>query len=401
MSSFHRVRKSALWLGAAILTLLLAACRDDSTGFIYFTDTHFPDSDPDQPALFEPVCRAEGISRVIWGGDAISRYASPDSAWAIQAEVEERISRFASVYNVRGNHDFSRRVRPGEEGEGTTLNQIETAERLKALRPEAAVTNAADSGACYYFFDDAKARVRFLVLDSHDKVTDENKAMSTRYGVGKVQRQWVCDEAIGTMEPGWSLLVFSHAPLWWPGYDQHYEKSFPMIREAAKARGVPILACMAGHIHRDTQLAQDGLWEITTYCYTPTFPRVQMFDTEPATREGADRPCFEAVTLEKGHKILSLKRVGAGHSRIFHLRPVVLQAGASARIRPRLKEVERWVCLDADGISLQHEVWAYNNQFITFDPATRTVTGVQAGEAMVVGIAPDGTREAFLVQITQ
>ncbi|MBQ3723847.1 MAG: metallophosphoesterase [Bacteroidales bacterium] len=401
MSLSSALRKTLLPLCTAVLALACTACRDDSTRFIYFTDTHFPDSDPEQPALFEPICRAEGIPYVIWGGDAVARYADPDSAWAMQSQIEEQISRFASVYNIRGNHDFSRRVRPGEEGTGTTLNQIETAERLKAFRPGAAVTNEADSGACYYFFDDGKARVRYLILDTHDKVTDENKAMSTRYGVGKVQRQWVCDEAIGTLKPGWSLLLFSHAPIWWPGYDQHYEKSFPMIREAAKARGVPILFCMAGHIHRDTQLAQDGLWEITTYCYTPTFARVQMFDTEPATREGTDRPCFEVATLEKGHKILNLRRVGAGHSRSFHLQPIVLQAGAKARIRPRLKEVERWETLDAYDISLSHEEWAYNNRFISFDPATHTVTGIQAGEAMVVAIAPDGARESFLIQVKQ
>ena len=401
MRSFQTKRIAALLSGIAVLTLFCAACRDDSTKFIYFTDTHFPDSEPEQPALFEPICRAEGVSRVIWGGDAIARYASPDSAWAIQADVEERISRFASVYNARGNHDFSRRVRAGEEGSGATLSQIETARRLKAVQSGDSVSNEADPGACYSYFDDAKARVRFLILDTHDEVSDENRAMSTRYGIGDVQLQWVCDQAIGTLQAGWSLFLFSHAPVWWPGLKQQYEEAFGQIRKAARDRGIPILAWMAGHVHCDTQFAQDGLWEITNYCYTPTFARVLMFDTAPSSREGVNRPSFDVVTLEKGHKILSMRRIGAGHDRMFHLRPVVLKAGASARIRPRLKEVERWECLDAYGNFLHHEEWTYENNFISFDPATRAVTGVQAGESMVVAIAPDGQREAFLVQVTQ
>ena len=34
-------------------------------------------------------------------------------------------------------------------------------------------------------------------------------------------------------------------------------------------------------------------------------------------------------------------------------------------------------------------------------PATRTLTGVQPGEAMLVAIAPDGARESFLIQVKQ
>ena len=57
--------------------------------------------------------------------------------------------------------------------------------------------------------------------------------------------------------------------------------------------------------------------------------------------------------------------------------------------------------LDAYDISLSHEEWAYNNRFISFDPATRTLTGVLPGAAMLVAIAPDGARESFLIQVKQ
>ena len=391
-----QIRMLAVFLAWMVV---VPSCRDDSVKFIFFTDTHFPDSEMDQPALFEPVCRSEGVPYVVWGGDCVSRYADPDSAWAQQYAIEEEISRFARVCNVRGNHDFSRRVRPGVEETVGTLGQVETAERLKSFRSEDAVTNGADPGACYYYFDDAAARVRFLVLDTHDKVKDEAQPMATELGIGEVQADWVCDQAIGTLAPGWSLLVFSHAPVWWGGYKDSFAASVPRIRQAARERGIPILAWMSGHIHRDTQLAEDGLWEITDYCYTPNFPRVMMFDTELSLREGEGRPCFDVVTLTRGHRELRCRRVGAGHSRIFHLQPVEVRVGESRKLRPGMKTVARWECLDAYGHSLQHEKWSYTCEKASFDSVTRKVTGVGPGEAMVVAIAPDGVRESFLVRV--
>lgn len=378
--------------------MIAPSCRNDATKFIFFTDTHFPDSDMDQPALFEPFCRNEGVSRVIWGGDAISRYASPDSAWAQQMAVEEQISQFASVYNVRGNHDFSRRLRPGETA-GCTLSQEETAKRMKAIRPADAVTNDADPGACYYYFDDSKARVRFLVLDTNDRIDDENAPMGAAYQIGSVQTEWVCAQAIGTAPEGWSLIIFSHVPMWWMSQKSNYPVPFQRIREAAKDRNLPILAWIAGHIHRDSQLAQDGQWEITSFCYTPTFPRVMMFDTEKSEREGENRPCFDVVTLAKGHRILRFHRVGAGHSRVFHLDEKEIRTGESCKLHPSLKQIDRWECLDAYGKYLSQETWSYSCQSASFDARTRKVTGVAPGEAMVVAISPEGVRESFLVRV--
>lgn len=388
------------WTAVFLLVWMAAvsSCRDDSTKFIFFTDTHFPDSEMDQPALFEPFCRNEGVTRVVWGGDAISRYASPDSAWAQQMAVEEQISQFASVYNVRGNHDFSRRLRPGETA-GCTLSQEETAERMRAIRPDDVVSNGEDPGACYYYFDDAKARVRFLVLDTNDKIADENAPMGAAYQIGKIQREWICSQAIGTAPEGWSLIIFSHVPMWWMSPSSQYPAPFNRIREAAKERNLPILAWIAGHIHRDTQLAQDGQWEITSYCYTPTFPRVMMFDTDPSLREGDDKPCFDVVTLGKGHRTLSFQRVGAGHSRIFHLETKEIRVGASCKLRPTLKKIDRWECLDAFGKYLNQESWTYSCQSASFDEQTRKLTGLAPGEAMVVAISPEGVRESFLVRV--
>ena len=393
MKSIRPLFVLAAWL------LLATSCRDDSTKFIFFTDTHFPDSEMDQPALFEPICREEGVPYVIWGGDGVSRYASPDSAWAQQYAIEEQISRFARIYNVRGNHDFSRRVRPGVEEQVGTLSQVETAERMRSFRSPDAVSNAADPGACYYYFDDLSARVRFLVLDTHDRVRDENAPMATELSVGEVQTDWVCRQAIGTLPSGWSLLVFSHAPVWWDNYKAHFKESLSRIRQAASEKGAPILAWFSGHIHRDTQLAQEGQWEITTYCYTPTFPRVMMFDTEPSDREGDHRPCFDVVTLTKGHRELRCRRVGAGHSRIFHLDPVELRVGESKKLRPGIKQAADWRCLDAYGSSIHHEKWQYPCEVASFDTESRKVTGVAPGEAMVVAISKDGTRESFLIRV--
>ena len=388
------------WTAVFLLVWLtvVSSCRNDSTKFIFFTDTHFPDSEMDQPALFEPFCRHEGVTRVVWGGDAISRYASPDSAWAQQMAVEEQISQFASVYNVRGNHDFSRRLRPGETV-GSTLSQEETAERMRAIRPDDVVSNAQDPGACYYYFDDSKARVRFLVLDTTDKIADENAPMGVAYQVGSVQTDWICSEAIGTAPAGWSLIIFSHVPMWWMSQRSNYPELLKRIRQTAKDRDVPILAWIAGHIHRDTQLAQKGQWEITSYCYTPTFARVMMFDTEPALREGDNKPSFDVVTLGRGHRTLSFQRVGAGHSRVFHLEEQEIRVGASCKLRPSLKKIDRWECLDAYGRYLNQESWSYSCQSASFDERTRKVTGLAPGEAMIVAISPEGVRESFLVRV--
>ena len=389
------LRSLAILLGWMVI---VSSCRDDSTKFIFFTDTHFPDSDADQPALFEPFCRNEGVSRVVWGGDAISRYASPDSAWAQQIAVEEQISHFASVYNVRGNHDFSRRLRPGETA-GHTLSQEETAERMKMIRPGDVISNGQDPGACYYYFDDTKAHVRFLVLDTNDRIEDENAPMGAAYQIGEVQQEWICTQAIGTAPESWSLIIFSHVPMWWMSQNSNYPVPFNRIREAAKERNLPILAWIAGHIHRDSQLAQDGQWEITSYCDTPTFPRVMMFDTEKTEREGENRHSFDVVTLSKGHRTLSFQRVGAGHSRVFHLESKEIRVGESCKLRPSLKKVDRWECLDAYGKYLKQETWSYSCQSATFDEQTRKVTGLAPGEAMIVAISPEGVRESFLVRV--
>ena len=392
------IRKTSLQILLFAGLALLSSCGGNSLKWIYFTDTHFPDSDPDVADFFEPVCRSEGVKYVFWGGDAVARYASPDSAWAQQCAVEEQICRFAAVFNVRGNHDFSRRLRQGEDGPGCTLSQEETARRMKAFRPQYAITNDKDPGACYYYVDDAGAKVRFLVLDTH-VVENEQAPMGTRYALSDIQTEWVCERAIASMSDGWSLVIFSHVPVWWMAYRTPYAEAVERIRRTASDRGIPILTWFAGHIHRDSQLAQDGMWEITNSCYTPTFSRVQMFDSEPTDREGVNRPSFDVVTLDSAHRILRCRRIGAGHSRTFHLRPIMLQAGSSKSLRPLMKKVERWECLDAFGSYLKGESWSYSSKVASFDEKSRRVIGLEAGESMVVAISPDGERESFLVRV--
>ena len=271
--------------------------------FAFLSDTH---SSSAYPNLVQQV-KNKNVSLLVHCGDYVN--------YGTESELRTQVNNYRdSSYEyliTRGNHD------------GTLDNSY------KNFLSESEVLRAMGKNPPYYYYDVPEVKLRFIVLNAHDRNTNSTIANDPQhyYGYSLEQMKWLCGTALQVSEPGWSAILVSHTPIapleqmeGWSGtlYNEKYGGGLGRWYIAAKVisacndatsltypyregdignnsmnysfnGNIKIIAALCGHVHADNILKINGI------------PNISIEAT-------IENPCFDYVTINFDKKTITLDR---------------------------------------------------------------------------------------------
>ena len=413
-----------------------ASCAD---GFWFITDLHMGANKRQSGKVLTELAQTTSLGKVICGGDLPDAFAT--SYPSPQAGVDYAVDLYRTLwvepieatgtlmYTARGNHDYAIR-QSSKSQDGFTYAATEVRRRVMNSKGcAAAITNAADPTACYYYFDNAAARIRYIVADTSDSVREGAKAWGTVTGMHETQLLWLADQAISTLPEGWGAVVAHHIPITGvvgtAGERSHY-KPFRQLLEAYQNRGTTtlcgktydfstakgrILLDITGHHHGEAQTFQKGILHVTEPCdaaYSDYILRSQPWCGELPKKAGKTifEQTFDAVQIDRTNERVYLTRVGGGQDRVIHTKPQVVKVGATLSLSAALLEGPvTWGCYDGDRVeylSVPNNRYQRRIQYFT-ECATISEAGVltaqKPGDVMVIARDAALNKEIFPVTI--
>lgn len=411
-------------------------------GFFFITDTHVKTNHRRSGLLIAELIRRTGLDRVLCGGDFVEAFGMnyPTDKAAVDFAVDTFTSQWAvpireaggRLYSAKGNHDFSVRHSPAPEdaANGFTYSGVEAKKILLGRWTERdVVTNPSDPSGCYYYTDDAKAKVRYIVADTTDSENPGNTAWGVIYGIHEAQLRWLAESAFGTVPDGYGVVVMHHIPVTTLVGTEGDRKRYAGLRtlleeyrrrgkgtvegvayDFSKARG-EIFMDLTGHFHAERQAFQSGVLHVTEPCDAAymdyIYGSAPWCGELPAKKRGTVfEQTFGIVQIDRKRGIVHITRVGGGQDRAIHTVPRRLKVGESFRFSPRiLKDAVKFGVYDCDRIGFKPNpanrycrLVEYKNEFASVS-ADGTVCGRSAGEAMVVAMNDRFEKEILPVVI--
>jgi len=165
-------------------------------GFVYWTDSHVKSNSKHAPELINGMLEGDRSPKVFFGGDCMPATGkSIEESLNIQRELVGRINGKTAFFCLRGNHDFYYRDADNRK-EGQTLSQENTATILADMTRGKAVKNKDDAGVCYFYYDNPKAKIRYVAFTNRFwHIAVQNSLPCTRSGcfeVSAVQKRLIC-----------------------------------------------------------------------------------------------------------------------------------------------------------------------------------------------------------------
>ena len=205
------------------------------------------------------------------------------------------------------------------------------------------VQNEADLDGNYYYVDYENEKIRMLVVNTNDLPYVLNDDGSLKYlasngdfAISNEQLNWIGDVALDfSGKEDWGLVVISHVPLHYPD-DTEAQKSrnseiLTDMLEAfmngssytspvyagdfAQSVSVDfttqgtrdVIACIAGHNHKDLSKEINGIWYITS---AASLANTRSYNT-------TDEDAFDIFTIDKENRKIHVTRFGYGEDREF------------------------------------------------------------------------------------
>lgn len=407
---------------SAKMAILKDAQKKSSDCFFFWTDSHLGKNDGYAPEIIRYAGSRLGgdMPKTFFGGDAIPSFAEDIKPFidAYRSQCE-RVMECGRLYQVHGNHDFTIKFEPG--GAGLTFNMDTTAAILRSVMTrDGVVRNPDDPNSNYYYLDEPKASIRYVVLDSSDSVKDTNIGFGLVDRVGPVQRKWIFSEAIMKAPRKYSIIVVSHVPQLACSTGEStseveaalgaFAMHRPHVMDGIEYRfdhraDLKLIAVFAGHDHHDMQMYKDGVLHILTAADANyrDFRRDPFATLDRRVSGTVDAQALDFVCLDKSHSVLRLFRLGYGPDRIFHLNPVVLKPGGTYSV-PDL--AVRWQIYDTGSALKKKEdekytyYWdlSHNVASISNDG---TVTALSEGDATIMAEMADFTRIFYYVRCSR
>lgn len=424
---------------ATIASKVKAIAEKTVDGFWFITDLHITANHRQSGKALAALTPMTPLGKTFCGGDLPEAFAArfeSDKAGVDFAVEFYRLfwrepieSAGQLLYTAKGNHDFTIK-HDAKTPEGHTYTADEARRVVMGSKGCAdVVTNPDDPTACYYYFDNARAKIRYIVVDTTDSIDPGRAFWAVRSGMGPAQLTWLADQAISTIPAGWSAVTVHHIPITGCVGNAGERKLFTPFRELIEAyqnRGKVslcgkdydfssaqgrILLDITGHHHAERQTFQNGILYVTEPCdagygdyilgskpWCGDLPRKQSGSVVEQT--------FDAVQLDPANDLVYFTRVGGGQDRVIHTKTLVAQVGASLKVTASLVKGEvTWGCYDADKISHipnPHNKYnpfvAYSSDLATIAP-DGTLTAKGAGEVMVLAMDKDLNKEIFPVRI--
>lgn len=155
--------------------------------FIFLTDAHWHQNAQKSPALLNYISKHLNINKFIGGGDTGGEGGNTDFINTIRRAFPGRI------YHTMGNHEYF------YPATGSLL-----AYNMNMYNDD---VHTGDPNRNYYYFDNNRAHIRYIVLDSYAPgLTSGGEAQP---GYEAEQRTWLENVALDVPD-GWEIVVFSH-----------------------------------------------------------------------------------------------------------------------------------------------------------------------------------------------
>lgn len=370
--------------------------------FIYLTDTHLSDNRLSSPAILSFLTHNGFSDQVFWGGDAITSYGDIEDEWRMHQRLFlGAVQPFAHYYMVRGNHEFTTRIK--SNGKGVTYDGSETAYLLRQHNEPNIVRPANDPDACYYYADDPERKLRFCVFDTTDSISSTHDAWGTLVHTSSRQLRWMDEHALHQLPEGYGIIVFTHIGLLPQTYHQH--AMLQSLSELIEQTEAPILMVLSGHMHQDFQTFDaHGILHVLTgsdatygeYSYSPF-----LHDYKRRSYSQSEQ-LLDCVSISADHRCIDMVRIGAGFDRSFHLDALQLSLADTTPCRLRADRLHLdktksmyWQCYNAEGYTCADDTpWSPPSDVISID-ADGTVHPLRTGHAVAMAVSKAGHKEFF------
>ncbi len=375
--------------------------------FVFFSDIHLPSNHGMTPKLIARLAADTGVKLVAFGGDIPPAFGANELLDKVVAtyrgEWMGAIEALGCDYlAAKGNHDFHIRAN-SKAKEAYNYDARRTRDVLMDTKTfPRLVTDRDNPNACYYHYDLAAERIRFIVADTSE--TGGNT-------ISQRQVEWLEKNSFGTVPAGWDVVLMHHIPLA-PIVDG--DGTLAPLRKLvtnfqASGRG-RVLVDLTGHRHSERQTFLDGLWYVTEPCdasYSDYILRSKPWcpDLPKKKRGTIFEQTFDVVQFDRAADTLSFVRVGGGGDRTLHLKQLSAKVGSPLAFRAKtLKGDFKWACYDAHR-AVRHPIpGTYSKTYEYFNDvaeisADGTFTGKTQGESVVLALAPNGDKEMFAVKV--
>ena len=403
---------------AARVGMLATSCAD---GVWFITDLHTPKNRLKSGPLLTRLVRTTPIRKVLSGGDLPEAFggggekdkATVDRTIDVWRNVYVKPIEMAGgiVYAAKGNHDFT--VRSSATAQtGFTYSGLEAKRILMdGNERRGAVTNPDDPEACYYYFDNPQAKLRYIVADTTDSVSDR-PYWAVAYGMHEKQLKWLETQAFGTLPSGWSIVAMHHIPVTGVVGSDEDVRNFAAFRALLNRYHDRVILDLTGHHHCEMQTFQNGIWHVTNPCdaaYRDYINRSKPWCPNLPKKETGTiyEQTFDAVQIDMTKKSIHFTRVGGGGNRTLHCRPIVVSVREERKFETSLPGKVSWGCYDADRVDNKPDPtnkWmklaVYHNDVAAISP-DGVLTALKLGESVVVALAENGDKEMFPVVVKE
>lgn len=387
---------------------LILSSYGHSSNYIFITDTHWSSNHKMSAKLISKIKKSTLVDRLIWGGDANPAFGTENDMYenmAYQQMFAEDIN--CNYYPVRGNHDCNI-TDAGSKLELSSLDvkRINIGKSAKNIH-----TNDSGNGT-YYYFDDANAKLRFIVYDLYEqsdgRPSDE-------------QIKWLYDNAFCTIEDGWDFVCIMHAAChdttsidsyksYWKlsGWIKSYNNKASSYTQYgnynfSNNKGKVILI-ETGHEHQDLQTTDyNGCWIISTCCDAnyEDYRRSQWYNyaNTPSKAKGTiNEQSFDIVNIDMLNQVLTRTRIGGGYNRYYDMQLHELSIGGNIELVADKIEVAEWHSYNAEGATyIKGQGWSFVNDII--EVKNGIVTAKKSGNACVVAKDIEGNMQFFAIKV--
>lgn len=419
----------------------LAKTCDD--GFWFISDLHIKSNHRQSGMLIGELVKRTPIAKTLCGGDLVEAFGKgyPTDRDAVDFAIEKYRDIWVApiraaggkLYTAKGNHDFTvchSNDTPQDRLRGFTYDGVRAREIIVGDSTERdIVTDEENPEACYYYFDNESAKIRYIVADT----TDTQSAGAVGWGVkgGMQERQlcWLAGKAFATTPPDYGIVVVHHIPVTTlVGTDGEAKLYAPFrtLMEAYQGRGKwtagggtydfsmadgRILLDITGHKHCEMMTFQNGILYVTLPCdaaYTDYIERSKPWCGElpVKTRGTVAEQTFDAVQVDGRKGLVHFTRVGGGQDRTVSLKPRTVRSGEAISMAvSRLRGPIKWDCYDADKLVVNRQDGKSYKRTVTYHQTYAKIdgqgvlTGLSSGEVIVVAMDGKYNRELFPVRV--
>ena len=317
------------WLDTRIQQVKENTKVTSGMSFAFITDIHVPSNQMNSKYMLKEILAKTSIDIVFFGGDIPYAYGTKEYMLdACEKWVEYRNAITRRFFYIRGNHDFTTKTSKDETTGYTAQNNYAYDYIMRGVEDMV----HSEPGKMYFYVDYPLQKIRFICIDSFEKVGEEDAPWSLRTFISTEQYNWLLNDALAVQD--YTFVVFSHIPSD-DTLSSYASVMYPVhqIEKALNSRGTyafqndgspvsadftgctSVVAChISGHCHGDYSNTDDNVLTITTTCDAA-------YNDDPAvrrTRGTVTEQAFDVFSVDTAKREIKTVRFGAGENRAWN-----------------------------------------------------------------------------------